>query len=59
MKGKGTWHDDMWKALGTVKNYHQNSSQKSLSPKTPLSLQVRKDTDPVANCEYSDDASTV
>lgn len=59
MKGKGTWHDDARKALGTVKNYYQDSSQKSLSPKTPLSLQVRKDTDPAANCEYSDDASTV
>lgn len=59
MKGKGTWQDDTRKALGTVKNHHENSSQKSLSPKTPLSLQVRKDADPVANGESSDDASTV
>lgn len=49
MKGTGTWHDDTLKALGTIENSALDSSLKLLSPKTPPSLQVRRDAGPVAN----------
>ena len=43
LKGNEVRHDDTLKAPGMVKNY-QDSSPKSLSPKTPPSLQAKKDT---------------